>query len=78
MRVEEKHQIKGQSKYITDLLKANEIREAEKNLMREKVERLERIRETGDQEERERFITDSYMKLLEQNKRLERIHQVEE
>ena len=47
-------------------------------MMWEKIEKQERIRESGMYEEKESFITESYRKLLKANQRIERLNQLEE
>ena len=44
----------------------------------EKVERQERIREEGDFSDKEKFITESYQKQLDMNKKEQMIHQMED
>ncbi|CAI2375226.1 unnamed protein product [Moneuplotes crassus] len=78
VQLPQKQTMQGKSKYLGQLLKARERRERDKFMATEKVEKKERVREEGEFGDKEKFITESYQRQLELNKKEQMIHEIED
>ena len=78
IQLPEKQTMRGGSRYLGQILKAKERRDRDKLVASEHVEKLERQREEGEFGDKEKFITESYQRQLELNKKEEMILEVEE